>query len=57
MVILILSWRVDLFRPFLKRFVLINIDATCYFWARIHLELPRRFDLGSFDVFEIGRYD
>jgi hypothetical protein len=43
----------DLFRPFLKRFVLITIDATCHSLARIHLELPWRFDLGSFYVFQI----
>jgi hypothetical protein len=41
---------------FLKRFVSITIDATCYSRARIHLELQRRFDLGSFYVFQIGRY-
>ena len=38
----------DLFRPFLKRFVLITIGATCHSLAGMHLELPRRFDLGSF---------
>ena len=43
----------DLFRPFLKRFVLITIAATCHSLVGIHLELPRRFDLGSFYVFQI----
>ena len=43
----------DLFRPFLKRFVLISIDATCHSLARIHVELPRTFDLESFYVFQI----
>jgi len=43
----------DLFRPFLKRFVLITIDATCHSLAGMHLELPWRFDLGSFYVFQI----
>jgi hypothetical protein len=50
-VIWILSWRADLFRPFLKRFVLITIAATCHSLAGMHLELPRRFDLGRFYVF------
>ncbi len=47
------SWRADLFRPFLKRFVLITVTATCHSLAGMHLELPRRFDLGSFYVFQI----
>jgi hypothetical protein len=38
---------------FLKRFVLITIAATCHSVAGMHLELPRRFDLGSFYVFQI----
>ncbi len=42
----------DLFRPFLKRFVLITIGATCHCLAGMHLELPRRFDPGSFYVFQ-----
>ena len=42
----------DLFRPFLKRFVLITIGATCHSLAGMHLELPRRFDPGSFYVFQ-----
>jgi len=50
-VIWILSWRADLFRPFLKRFVLITIAATCHSLAGMHLELPRRFDLRRFYVF------
>lgn len=40
----------DLFRPFLKRFVLITIGATCHSLAGMHLELPRTFDVGSFYV-------
>jgi hypothetical protein len=43
----------DLFRPFLKRFVLITIGATRHSLAGMHLELPRRFDPGSFYVFQI----
>ena len=43
----------DLFRASLKRFVLITVDATCHSLAGMHVELPRRFELGSFYVFQI----
>ena len=39
---------------FFERFVLITIAATCHSLARMHLELPWRFDLGSFYVFQIN---
>src|SRR5882757_7586476 len=46
-VIWILSWRADLFRPFLKRFVLITIAATCHFLAGMEfLAVASRSSLG-----------
>ena len=36
---------------FFEKIVLTTIDATCHSLAEMHLELPRRFDLGSFYVF------
>jgi hypothetical protein len=45
---------VDLFRPFLQKFVLTTIDATCHSRARLDLELARRFDTGASTFFQIS---